>query len=106
MDRPLSTFLKLHSLDTRWRHGQQLQDSGHSGVGSCRHHISGPEPADLDWYSHCMCLSVNKIGGSGGMLPQENFGTLRSLKATFVTLAVQHVFLPMIPHGIMPTWSV
>ena len=27
----------------------------------------GPE---LDWYGHCC---VNKVGGSGGMLPQENF---------------------------------
>ena len=31
-----------------------------------------PEPAILDWYIHCMCLSVNKVGGSGGMLPHEN----------------------------------
>jgi len=36
------------------------------------HHstISGPEPAMLDWYGHC---GVNKLGGSGGMLPQENY---------------------------------
>ena len=29
---------------------------------------SGPEPAILDWYGH---YRVNKLGGSGGMLPQE-----------------------------------
>ena len=29
-----------------------------------------PEPAIVDWYSHC---GVNEVGGSGGMLPQENF---------------------------------
>ena len=43
---------------------------------------SGPAPAILDWYGHCVRVSVNKAGGSGGMLPQENFlklGTLRSL---------------------------
>ena len=42
-------------------------------------HISGPEPAILDWYGHCVHSSV---GGSGGMLSQEkNFklGTLRPL---------------------------
>ena len=33
----------------------------------------GPEPAILDWYGHCVRLRVNKLGGSGGMLPQENF---------------------------------
>ena len=32
--------------------------------------IAGPEPAILDWYGHC---GVKKLGGSGGMLPQENF---------------------------------
>ena len=31
---------------------------------------TGPEPAILDWYGHC---GVKKLGGSGGMLPQENF---------------------------------
>ena len=25
------------------------------------------------WLGHCMRSSVNKLGGSGGMLPQENF---------------------------------
>ena len=43
---------------------------------------SGPEPAILDWYGHCVRLSVNKLGGSGGMLSQEKIfklGTLRSL---------------------------
>ena len=43
---------------------------------------TGPQPAILDWYGHCMGLSANKVGGSGGMLPQENFfkfSTLRSL---------------------------
>ena len=33
----------------------------------------GPAPAILDWYGHCVRVSVNKLGGSGGMLPQENF---------------------------------
>ena len=32
--------------------------------------MTGPEPAILDWYGHC---GVNKVGGSGGMLPKENF---------------------------------
>ena len=45
-------------------------------------HHTGPAPAILGWYGHCVRLSVNKVGGgggggeSGGMLPQEN---LRSL---------------------------
>ena len=34
---------------------------------------AGPAPAILDWYGHCMCVSVNKLGGSGGMLPHKNF---------------------------------
>ena len=34
---------------------------------------AGPEPAILNWYGHCMHLNVNKLGGCGGMLPQENF---------------------------------
>ena len=44
---------------------------GH-GMDSCLDNkcLSGPEPAILDWYGHC---GVNKLGGSGGMLPQENF---------------------------------
>ena len=33
--------------------------------------FSGPVPAVLDWYSHCVRVSVNKVGGSGGT--QENF---------------------------------
>ena len=43
---------------------------------------SGPAPAISDWDGHCVCVSVNKVGGSGGMPPQENFfkfSTLRSL---------------------------
>ena len=32
-----------------------------------------PAPAILDGYGHCVCLSVNKLGGFGGMLPHENF---------------------------------
>ena len=43
---------------------------------------AGPAPAILDWYGHCVCISVTKVGGSGGMFPQEKFlkfGTLRSL---------------------------
>ena len=32
---------------------------------------AGPEPAILDWYGHCVHLSVNKLGGYGGMVPQE-----------------------------------
>ena len=38
---------------------------------------AGPEPAILDWYGHCVRLSVNKLGGSGGMLPQGKFFKLR-----------------------------
>ena len=30
-------------------------------------------PAILDWYDHCMSVGVNKVGGCGGMLPQEIF---------------------------------
>ena len=33
----------------------------------------GPAPTILDWYGHCVRVSVNKVGGSGGMLPKENF---------------------------------
>ena len=33
-------------------------------------HTAGPEPAILDWYGYC---GMKKLGGSGGMLPQENF---------------------------------
>ena len=33
----------------------------------------GPAPAILDWYGYCVRVSVNKVGGSGGMLPQEKF---------------------------------
>ena len=41
---------------------------------SCLAHTSaGPALAILDWYSHCVHLSVNKVGESGRMLPQENF---------------------------------
>ena len=32
-----------------------------------------PTTCILYWYGHCMRLSVNKVGGSGGMHPQENF---------------------------------
>ena len=32
--------------------------------------MAGPEPAVLDWHGHC---GVKKLGGSGGILPQENF---------------------------------
>ena len=34
---------------------------------------AGPAPTILEWYGHCMRLSVNELGGSGGMFPQENF---------------------------------
>ena len=34
---------------------------------------AGPAPTILDWYGHCVRVSVNKLGGSGGMLPQEIF---------------------------------
>ena len=47
-----------------------------------RRAMSGPERAILDCYGHCVRSSVNKLGGSGGMLPQEiilKLGTLRSL---------------------------
>ena len=44
-------------------------------VCACVH--SGPEPAILDWYGHCVRSSVNKLGGSGGMLPQENYFKIR-----------------------------
>ena len=48
---------------------------------------SGAEPAILVWYGHCndkeQCISNNKLGESGDMLPQEKFsvklGTLRVL---------------------------
>ena len=33
--------------------------------------MTGPAPAILDWYGHCVRLSVKKVGGSGGMLPQR-----------------------------------
>ena len=49
-----------------------MQKQGH-GLGVVKEKVNGwagTEPAILDWYSHC---GVNKLGGSGGMLPQENF---------------------------------
>jgi len=45
-------------IDNQFKHNK-------CGCGS-----SGPEPAILDWYGHC---GVNKVEGSGDMLPQENF---------------------------------
>ena len=42
-------------------------------------HISGPEPAILDWYGHCVHLSV---GGSGGMLSQEKEFKIRHSETT------------------------
>ena len=38
---------------------------------------AGPAPAISDWYGHCVGVSVNKVGGSGGMPPQENFFKIR-----------------------------
>ena len=37
------------------------------------HICAGPAPTILDWYGHCMRLSVNKLGRCGGMLPHKNF---------------------------------
>ena len=34
---------------------------------------AGPAPAISDWYGHCVYVSVNKVGGSGGMPPKDNF---------------------------------
>ena len=33
--------------------------------------LTGLEPAILDWYGHCVRLSVSKLGRCGGMLPPE-----------------------------------
>ena len=43
--------------------------------------VTGPEPPILDWYGHCVRLSANKLGGSGGMHPQENFSKLATLRS-------------------------
>ena len=40
---------------------------------------TGPEPAILDWYGYCC---VNKLGRSGGMVPQENFCKIRHSEIT------------------------
>ena len=44
---------------------------------------SGPAPTILEWYGHCVRVSVNKLGGGvGGGVPPGKFlqlGTLRSL---------------------------
>ena len=34
---------------------------------------SGLEPVILDWYSHCVCLSANKLGGLGACCPRKIF---------------------------------
>ena len=35
---------------------------------------TGPAPTILEWYGHCVRVSVNKLGGGvWGVLPQENF---------------------------------
>ena len=39
----------------------------------CHIITSGLAPAILDWYGHCVRVSVKKVGGSGGMLPQKKF---------------------------------
>ena len=33
--------------------------------------MTAPAPTILYWYGHCMRLSVNKLGGCGGMLPRK-----------------------------------
>ena len=48
--------------------GQTL--TGFPRESLARETSSGPEPGVLDWYGR---WGVNKLGGSGGMLPQENF---------------------------------
>ena len=45
----------------------------HRAVTERIHAVAGLAPAILDWYGHCMRESVNKLGGSGGMLPHEIF---------------------------------
>ena len=43
---------------------------------------SGLVSTILDWYGHCVCVSVNKLGGGWGHAPPGKFlklGTLRSL---------------------------
>ena len=32
---------------------------------------TGPAPDILDWYSHCVRLSVNKLGGLGACFPRK-----------------------------------
>ena len=34
---------------------------------------TAPAPAISDWYGHCVCVNVKKVGGCGGIPPQENF---------------------------------
>ena len=42
--------------------------------GDVFHVCAGPAPAILDWYGHCVrSVILNKLGGYGGMLPQENY---------------------------------
>ena len=43
----------------------------HASSSTALMYISGPEPAILDCYGHCVRLSVDKLGGSGGILPHE-----------------------------------
>ena len=42
--------------------------------------LPGLEPAILDWYGYCVCL-VNRLGGSGGMLPREKCLKLDTLRS-------------------------
>ena len=39
--------------------------------------ISGPEPAILEWYGHCVRLSVNKARGIWGHAPPGRFFKIR-----------------------------
>ena len=58
--------------------------------------LAGPKPAILDWYGHC---GVNKLGGSGGMLSQENFlklGTLRSLLRPYLDQNATRIIPPVV----------
>ena len=37
----------------------------------CREFTAGPAPTVLDWYGHCVRVSVNKLGGLGACSPRK-----------------------------------
>ena len=50
--------------------------------------MPGREPATLDWYGHCVCLSVSKVGGLGACSP------IKILESRHFEIASEAMFGP------------